>query len=122
MKILTALFALFIILVIVLADIDRLGVLEVLYRFPYGDKVGHFILYGILTLLVNLTALRSYRFSDPKRAALTWTLVLALLVAAEEFSQRYFANRTFSLSDLAFGYAGMSLGMWLAWKIDRKRM
>ena len=122
MKILTALFALFIILVIVLADIDRLGVLEVLYRFPYGDKVGHFILYGILTLLVNLTALRSSRFSDPKRAALTWTLVLALLVAAEEFSQRYFANRTFSLSDLAFGYAGMSLGMWLAWKIDRKRM
>ena len=122
MKILTAFFALFIILVIVLADIDRLGVLEVLYRFPYGDKVGHFILYGILTLLVNLTALRSSRFSDPKRAALTWTLVLALLVAAEEFSQRYFANRTFSLSDLAFGYAGMSLGMWLAWKIDRKRM
>ncbi|MFZ5855945.1 MAG: VanZ family protein [Chloroflexota bacterium] len=122
MKILTAFFALFIILVIVLADIDRLGVLEVLYRFPYGDKVGHFILYGILTLLVNLTALRSSRFSDPKRAALTATLILALLVAAEEFSQRYFANRTFSISDLLFGYAGMLLGMWLAWKIDRKRM
>ena len=121
MKILTALFALFIILVIVLADIDRLGVLEYLYAFPMGDKVGHFILYGILTFLVNLTALRTHRLSDPKRAALTSTLILALLVAAEEFSQRYFANRTFSLLDLAFGYAGMSLGMWLAWKIARKQ-
>ena len=121
MKILTALFALFIILVIVLADIDRLGVLEYLYAFPMGDKVGHFILYGILTFLVNLTVLRSPRLSDPKQAALTSTLVLALLVAAEDFSQRYFANRTFSLSDLAFGYAGMSLGMGLAWKIAQKR-
>jgi VanZ family protein len=116
MKILTALFTLFILVVILLADMGRLGVLEVLYRFPYGDKAGHFFLYGILTFLVNLTALRSRRFSDPKRAALTATLILALLVAAEEFSQRYFANRTFSLSDLVFGYAGMLLGMWLAFK------
>ncbi len=122
MKILTVLFALFIVAVIVLADLDRLGVLEVLYRFPYGDKVGHFILYGVLTLLVNLTTLRSSRFSDPKRAAVTATLILALLIAAEEFSQRYFSSRTFSISDLLFGYAGMSLGMWLAWKINRKRV
>lgn len=121
MKILTALFALFIVAVIVLADTDRLGILEILYRFPYGDKVGHFFLYGILTFLLNLTALRSPRLLDPKRAALTSTLILALLVAAEEFSQRYFANRTFSLSDLAFGYAGMLLGVWLAWKIAQKR-
>lgn len=116
MKILTALFALFIVVVIVLADTDRLGVLEVFYRFPYGDKVGHFVLYGILTFLVNLTTLRSRRFSDPKRAAVILTLTLALLIAAEEFSQRYFANRTFSVSDLLFGYAGMLLGMWLAFK------
>lgn len=122
MKILTALFALFLLVIIVLADLGRLGFLGFVYAFPMGDKVGHFILYGILALLVNLTALRSRPSPTSKRAALTATLILSLLIAAEEFSQRYFANRTFSLPDLAFGYAGMSLGMWLAWKIDRKRM
>lgn len=121
MKILTALFALFILVVIVLADMGRLGFLGFAYAFPMGDKAGHFLLFGILSFLVNLTALRSRRFSDPKRAAVILTLFLALFIAAEELSQRYFASRTFSLSDLLFGYAGMMVGMWLAWKIDQKR-
>ncbi|RJP53194.1 MAG: trypsin [Anaerolineaceae bacterium] len=116
MKYLTALFALFILLVIILADMGRLGFLGFAYAFPMGDKAGHFLLFGILSFLINLTALRSRRFSDPKRVAVTLTLILALLVAAEEFSQKYFANRTFSISDLLFGYAGIFLGMWLAFK------
>ena len=51
MKWLTMLFTLFIILIIVLADADRLGLLKLVNRLPLGDKAGHFILYGILALL-----------------------------------------------------------------------
>lgn len=116
MKVLAALFALFILAVIVLADMGRLGFLRGLYDFPFGDKVGHFILYGILSFLLNLTFLRSRPSLNSKRPAIILTLILALLIATEELSQRYFASRTFSMSDLLFGYSGVALGAWLAWK------
>ena len=55
MKWLAILFSLLIILIIVLADMGALPqFLQVWKDLPYGDKVGHFILYGILTLLVDL--------------------------------------------------------------------
>lgn len=116
MKTLTVLFTVFILAVIILADMGRLGFLGFVYDFPYGDKAGHFILYGILSFLFNLTTLRSRPSLTSKRAAVFVTLILALLIAAEEFSQKYFASRTFSYSDLMFGYAGVTLGMWLAWR------
>jgi polysaccharide biosynthesis protein VpsQ len=116
MKYLTALFSIFILVVIVLADTDRLGFMDFIYAFPLGDKVGHFTLFGILTFLILLTVLRSRRFPNLKRAAVILTLLLALLIAAEEFSQNFFASRTFSFLDLFASYAGMLLGAWLAYK------
>ena len=121
MKILTALFAVFILAVIVLADMGRLGFLGIVYAFPMGDKAGHFILFGILSFLVNLTALHSRPFLHSKRVVVILTVVLALLIAAEEISQKYFASRTFSASDLLFGYAGVALGAWGAWRLAQKR-
>ena len=56
MKRLTILFALFIILVIILADLGMLDILGFVNRIPFGDKIGHFVLYGILTLLLDLTS------------------------------------------------------------------
>jgi VanZ family protein len=122
MKILATLFTIFILVIIILADTGRLGFLGFVYAFSYGDKVGHFVLYGILAFLILLTVLRSRRFLDPRRAALTLALTLALLIAAEEFSQKYFASRTFSLSDLLFSYAGTTLGAWAAWRSHKKQV
>ena len=107
MKWLTILFALFLILIIVLADAGQLGILAIVYRIPYADKVGHFILYGILALLINLTLFRSVKDQSRKRITVISGLILALLIALEEFSQRNFPNRTFSLSDLAASYLGL---------------
>jgi VanZ family protein len=120
MKVLTVLFAIFIIIVIVLADMGRLGFLGALYDFPYGDKVGHFTLFGILGFLVILTILRSRRFADPKRVAIYWTLLLALLITVEEVSQMYIASRTFDLLDLSFSYAGTVMGACLAGGVAQK--
>jgi VanZ family protein len=113
MKWLTILFTFFIVLIIVLADMGKLSTLF-LMRVPYADKAGHFILYGILTLLINLTLFLSLPLRSRKWVAVTSGLILALLIGLEEFSQQYFSNRTFSLSDLTASYLGVSLFSWLA--------
>jgi len=114
MKWIAILFTLFILLVIVLADAGRLGILAFVNRVPYGDKAGHFILYGILTLLFDLTLIQARPHHIPKRIILMVGLTLALLIGLEEFSQQYFPNRTFSLIDLAFSYFGVIIFSWLA--------
>jgi VanZ family protein len=120
LKILAIIFTIFIIIIILLADTGRLGFVAPLYDFPYGDKVGHFILFGFLTFLIILTVLRSHRYTNPKRIAVYWALFLALLITVEEFSQTYFASRTFDLLDLSFSYLGTAMGLWMAWKLVQK--
>ena len=110
------LFALFILLIIVLADAGRLGVLVFLNRIPFGDKAGHFILYGILTLLINLSLFRSFPSLPRMRIILSTGVVLAILIGLEEFSQQFFAKRSFDLVDLAFSYLGVIFFSWLALK------
>jgi len=119
MKWLTVLFVLFIILIIVLADTGKLGILYNISRIPYADKVGHFILYGILILLIDLTLFRSLPLRSRKRVAVISGLILALLIGLEEFSQQYFADRTFSLMDLGAGYLGVIFFSWLAVKTKK---
>ena len=120
MKWLTILFGLFIILIIVLADTGNLGILKLVNRIPLGDKAGHFTLYGILTLLINLTLFRSVPAQGRRRIAVISGLILALLIGLEEFSQQNFSNRTFSLSDLTASYLGVIFFSWLALRIKSK--
>ena len=121
MKWLTILFTLFIILIIVLADTGNLGIFGFLYHIPYADKAGHFVLYGILALLVNLTLFRTVRNQNRIWIALISSSVLFFLIGIEEFSQRSFSNRTFDLVDLSAGYLGVIFFSWLAWRIVQKK-
>jgi len=123
MKWLTVLFVLFILLIIVLADMGKLGILHVLTAHNL-DKVGHFVLYGILTLLFDLTFIRALPPSSalrtsPKLLVVSIGLILAVLIGAEEFSQRYFPSRTFDLVDLTFSYLGVIFFSWLALRIKK---
>jgi VanZ family protein len=93
--------------------------LQVWNDLPYGDKAGHFILYGILTLLVDLALFRSRPNRSRELLTVTSGLILALLIGLEEFSQQYFADRTFSLMDLAASYLGVIFFSWLALRIAR---
>jgi len=119
MKWITILFFLFIILIIILADRGQLGILKLVNQIPYGDKTGHFILYGILTFLVDLTLFQALPLRSPKLVAVTSGLVLGLLIGLEEVSQQYFASRTFSLQDLAASYLGVIFFSWLALRIKK---
>ena len=120
MKWLTILFALFIILIIVLADTGNLGIFGQINEIPYGDKVGHFVLYGILILLIDLTLFRSLPPSTSRMWLVVITgLILAVMIGVEELSQRNFPTRTSSWSDLTASYLGVILFSWLAIKTKR---
>jgi VanZ family protein len=115
MKYFAVFFTLFIIGIIVLADMGRLPwFISMFYRFPYGDKAGHFILFGLLNFFITRAALSSPRFQNRKLVALSVGLVLALFMAAEEWSQHYFSTRTVSIADLLAGYLGIFLGALIA--------
>lgn len=115
MKWFAILFSLFILLIIVLADAGLLSRhLIFLHNLPFGDKLGHFVLYGILTLLINLSLFRSRPLQDRRGIAVKAGLVLALLIGLEEFSQQFFSRRSFDLLDLTFSYLGLIGFSWLA--------
>ena len=127
MKWLAILFGLFIITIIVLADLGKLGFIYFLYSFKYGDKVGHFILYGILTLLIDLALFRSSAQGDSVTVIPSWRqvavkvgLILAFAITVEEFSQQYFSKRTFDLIDLTASFLGVIFFSWLAVKIKSR--
>ena len=113
---LTILFALFIGLIIVLANTGHLAILSLTRTFPNIDKAGHFILYGVLALLINLTLFRAYPGRPRAWIAASSGLVLSLLIGLEEWSQQLFVNRTSSLADLTASYLGVIFFAWLAVK------
>ncbi len=120
MKWLAFAFVAFILAVIVGADMGILpGAIHRLYDFPNGDKVGHFVLFGLLSLILNLTFLARPR-ADSRRLTLTVSLVLFLLVGLEEWSQSLFALRTVDIIDLLASYTGIAAFAWLAWRLQKR--
>jgi hypothetical protein len=107
-------FVLFLGLIFFWADRGSLpGPIVALYAFPQGDKVGHFVLYGLLSFLLCLgfpnLSLKIRGRSIP--AGLLIALTVALV---EEASQALFQTRTASLADLASGWLGALLFAWAA--------
>jgi len=115
MKYISVLFFIFIIAVIVLADNGSLPhFLRTVYDFQNGDKVGHFILFGILNFFIT-SAFLSSRLSRPRIwVTLSVGLTLALFIGIEEWSQKLFSTRMFDLIDLSASYLGLLVGGWVA--------
>jgi polysaccharide biosynthesis protein VpsQ len=106
-------FLLFMLAVAVAADMDTIpNFVRNIYRFQGGDKLGHFVLYGILAFLA------AHAF--PRRVnILGWMLPLSallvlLMAILEELSQFWFPHRTPDIYDLSFGVLGIIVGTWLA--------
>jgi len=123
MKYISALFLVFVITVIILVDSGNLPhSIRAIYYFPNGDKVGHFILFGLLNFFLTRALLSSFPAQPRGWLALSIGLVLALLIFLEEFSQQFFPARTFDLVDLFFSYAGVITFAFLAviWKTPHR--
>ena len=100
----------FIFLLILIILIANLGLGPVyfpfIYNYPGLDKIGHLLLMGLLSFLVN-TFLKGKKITVLSLKLLKGSLIVFFLVALEEFSQILLASRAFSLLDLAFDLAGI---------------
>ena len=103
----TTLFAFFICWVIYLADTGQDCIFFDLVKIiPFGDKIGHFLLFGFLTLGTNtvfkLRGIRIGNINVPYGA-----IVIFCAVVIEELSQKYTPGRTFDISDIMASLAGI---------------
>lgn len=80
---------------------------------PCGDKVGHFVLFGALSFLVNwILFARTWRVGSV--TVLKGSVILSAFVLAEEISQLFIRTRTFDWFDLLSDAIGIWGCGWLA--------
>ncbi|WDD99404.1 VanZ family protein [Thalassomonas actiniarum] len=79
---------------------------ELVRSLPYGDKLGHLVLYGTLSQLTviafNHKCLMVKGYPLPLGALLVLSLALI-----EEMSQLFLVNRTFDFADISADIAGI---------------
>lgn len=118
------LFFLFICYIIVCADTGQSGHLTRHVRnLPFGDKAAHFLLYGTLAFLVNL-AFNNTHWTFFGTAVLKGSALVLCFAIAEEFTQFFFASRSFEIADIICDLLGIyvfaKLARWVSGK-DLKR-
>jgi len=84
-----------------------------------SDKWLHFVLVGLMTLLLNLS-LNLAAVSSRIKWLLWGTSLMLSLATLEEISQIWFSNRTFDLGDLACNYVGILIIGHLPWLFATK--
>lgn len=103
----TVLFSLFIAWVIYLADSgQKCFFFDLVKRIPSGDKIGHFFLFGLLTLGTNIV----FRLRGVRLGVLTvpyGAILILTVVVIEEFSQHFIATRTMDISDIMADMVGI---------------
>ena len=106
----TLAFALFLVLLIAAVDTGwfRSEVLRVVAAVPGGDKSLHFLLVGVMALLLNWSWGAAHWRVGPVPIQ-KGSVTVALLCTLEELSQRFVRARSFDLEDLAYDYAGIIL-------------
>ncbi len=87
---------------------------------PYGDKIGHLILFGSFTFLLNF-ALKFRRFTLFSKSILTGTVCIVLFALGEEISQAFIATREFDLIDLASDAVGIGFFNFLSERLSKRR-
>ncbi len=108
----------FLLWIIYLANTGRSSVFfDLVKALPYGDKIGHFVLFGTLTLLASL-ALKAKHFFIANKVRLYWGAIAVFAFAlGEEISQAFVATRTFDLIDLSADVLGICAASWLVSKL-----
>lgn len=105
------LFALFILLITILAYKDLLPK-ETLRKIPHYDSIGHFMLFGIYAFLAQLAFKGNKVYFIPIGAGL-----VAIYATIDELLQQFSVNRSFDIGDLFFSLSGVIIG----WVIYRRK-
>ena len=95
------------------------GLFNVVSTLPYGDKIGHFCLFGILTLFANLaTRCRTLKI---KKLSIYWgSLAVWIFVTAEELSQHFLPTRSLDIYDYIADLIGIIIFSYLAFQFNRR--
>ena len=102
--------------VIHLANTDQPSViLDIVRAIPYGDKILHALVFGLLCLGFN-TMLVFRKF----RGFYVGTLGLSIVVVAEEISQYFSPHRTFDFIDLLADAIGIATFTYITLFIERR--
>lgn len=115
------------VLIVIIAMVDHGGsntinvIGQLVHGIPYGDKVGHFILMGFLSFLVNLS-FKGRKFKLFGLPILMGSFLVFTLVTLEEISQIFVIARTFDSGDLLADYLGIFLFGQLAWYLSQRQM
>ncbi|HMS43122.1 MAG TPA: VanZ family protein [Pyrinomonadaceae bacterium] len=106
-KILTVVYVCVLAVLIFLADKRATQYLfKPIRNLPYGDKIGHFLLMGFFSFLLNL-ALSARSVKLWKFHYLLGSLIVLVVVTIEEVSQIFIRGRTFDWGDLAADFCGI---------------
>jgi len=104
-------FFIFILFIIYLADsADHNFAFRLIGHIPYGDKVMHALLYGIMALFLNY----GLNYRSFKRFQLGAIIVL-VFATLEEITQYWIPSRTFDLVDLLADFIGVILFSFIHW-------
>ena len=104
----------FVLWVIYLANLGGHSVFfDVIKQIPYGDKLGHMLLFGLLTYVANL-ALLSRHFRLGGVPLYYGTVLVSIFVLGEEISQGFIPSRTLDIFDLAADAVGIILFSYLS--------
>jgi len=112
-RLLAILFFGFLCLIVYLANQGRLyDYVPNVNDYPGADKICHFILMGTMAMLANL-ALGGRKIQLFSKSVYLGSLIVLVLVGAEELSQLFISSRSFDLIDLSFDILGIYfLGKW----------
>ncbi|OFX52369.1 MAG: hypothetical protein A2046_04810 [Bacteroidetes bacterium GWA2_30_7] len=84
----------------------KVSMLNFLKDIPHYDKIGHFMVYGFWTFLLNYSLnFRKMNFGIFK--IFTGSFIAIFILSLEEYSQSYFIYRDCSYYDLLANYLGI---------------
>lgn len=89
---------------------------DIVIRIPNGDKFGHFFLFGILTLLLNL----ALEFRSYQRLPLG-TVFVFVFVVLEEWSQYFLPDRSLDIVDLIANWLGVLIFTYISFLLYKNK-
>jgi VanZ family protein len=89
------------------------------YDFPYGDKIGHFGLYGLIACFLSLAFPQTRQVG---KLHISIIMVIFLVFAiGEEWSQSLFPRRTADPIDGLCSCLGILAGTWVAYRVRKPK-
>lgn len=93
-------------------------IFRLVQQTPYGDKFGHFTLFGLLTFAINYGLKFRNILSTP---LLLGTSLVFLFASVEELSQYYIPTRTLDLTDFIADVLGIVLFDYISRYVSKKK-